>query len=167
MKVIAVDIAFRKSGFVILEHPSGALKFSTTISINKKLSRAEALLSIYDIFEQYFAAELVEDHLLILEDVMTFGHLKAAVAIETARTAAALAYHHVCRRMEVRPHIIYATPGEVKGHFSGKRGAKKPELFEKFITQFPEYAALSLGEDEMDALILGLFAFAKYNLTNE
>lgn len=155
--IFAVDIALRKSGLLLLD-PTGSILYHKVLVVKPKVAYTEAVLQIYDDISETYSfiqKQYAPSHLTtVMEDVAGFVHVKAALAIHAARTAAVLAYHH-----SHIPHkeITYYTPNVVKHWLAGKRGAKKDELLAGLKLQFPQYNYSTLQEDEIDALALGLF----------
>lgn len=155
--IFAVDIALRKSGLLLLD-PASNILYHKILVVKPKVEYTEAMLQIYDDISEtynYIQKQYSPEHLsTVMEDVAGFVHVKAALAIHAARTAAVLAFHH-----SHTPHkdITYYTPNVVKHWLAGKRGAKKDELLAGLKIQFPQYNYSTLKEDEIDALALGLF----------
>ncbi len=154
---LGVDIALRKSGLALLDGDD-KLVYHDIITVPAKVDYTEAVLEIYEkvtaaytFIENKFSPENLTT---VMEDVAGFVHIKAALAIHAARTAAVLAYHH---SHTSNRSIVYYTPNAVKYWLANKRGAKKEELQSAIASRFPQYNYASLGEDEIDALALVLY----------
>lgn len=154
---LGVDIALRKSGLCLMDE-TGNVVYTDTIVIPAKVEYTEAVLKIYEKLSEAYTFILEKfkpEHLTtVMEDVAGFVHIKAALAIHAARTAAVLAYHH---SHTSNKDIAYHTPNVVKHWLTGKRGAKKEELQAALAVRFPQYSYTELTEDEIDALALVLY----------
>lgn len=154
MKTLGIDVAFRKSGILLLDENKKIL-YKETLVIPAKYDFTESIVLLDQKFTATYirvAAEFGEAD-LVVEDILAGAmHIKSALAIHAARAVCIAAYARVHQNLTVR---LY-TPNDVKACMTGTRAAKKEEVLAKMQIKFPEYTYNLLTEDEIDALGLCL-----------
>ena len=151
---IGVDIALRKSGYVVLDEQMNIIQREVVV-IPDKLDYTSSVYELFEKFTTLFKALPAGAELhLVVEDVLAFVHIKSALAIHAARTACILAWHHAHTSNR---NIAYHTPNSVKYWLTKKRGAKKPDVLAAMQAKYPQYAYDTFTEDEVDALALVLY----------
>jgi Holliday junction resolvasome RuvABC endonuclease subunit len=162
MKLMALDVAFRITGYCIFNENRSIDTFSTINFPKKyKLTDANLLYNLYvKLYEDSFSNE--DRKVLAVEDILMGGHYKAALSIHAGRTLAVAAFKNCFPDGE----IYFASPSDVKYYFAGKRGAKKevmkPAVIEKVSDTYGTSVIETMDEDELDAFALGLFIYDKY-----
>jgi len=153
--ILSVDIALRKSGWVLLSDNHTILEHGI-ITVPPKLQYTEASMFVYEKFLELFLRVkkgYPDDIQLVVEDVADFFHKVSALGIHAARTAAILAWKHAHHS---NLNVSYYTPSSVKYFLTNKRGADKELVLSGIKEKYPQYDYSQLAEDEVDALGLAL-----------
>ena len=163
--IVAVDIALRKSGYVVTDD-KGKVIHKGMVLVPPKEKYTTYIQTLYlgflevfrDIQGKFPDAELE----LVVEDVADFFHKTSALGIHAARTACVLAWVnlHISKN-----EVSYYTPSKVKYFLTNKRGADKDLLKSSLQEKYPHIELEGLEEDEIDALALALLHI--HNRTGE
>lgn len=151
--VISVDIAFRKTGLVILNQ-AGEIESHKTLIVKDKIKYVEGMKVLYDLFNQEFQNINTGNYILVVEDVASYVHIKAALSIHAARSAVVIAWMNSDGD---KNRVFMATPNQVKKFYTGKANAGKDAVLAGLKIKYPQYDYTSLTEDEIDALALALY----------
>lgn len=151
--VISVDIAFRKTGLVLLNE-TGEIEKHKTLIVKTKIQYVEGMKILYDLFSNEFESLNTKDYILVVEDVASYVHIKAALSIHAARSAVIIAWMNSDGDKD---RVFMATPNQVKKFYTGKANAGKDAVLSGLKLRYPHYDYTSLTEDEIDALALALY----------
>ena len=151
---VGIDIALRKSGIIVLDENKNII-YKDVLVIKPKFEHIEAVQIIYNYFKDFKLPDDTTEVSWVIEDVLAMVHLKAALSIHAARTAATLGILN--KSHTSNKDIVYYTPNAVKYWLTNKRGGSKDELLVGLKVKFPDYDYDSLTEDERDALALVLY----------
>lgn len=157
MKIISLDPGFDRVGVAILEQTEGSaptLVFSECITTDTKESFVSRIF-----FVCQRVGEIIEEHqptFFAIENLFFTTNKKTAMRVSEARGA--LLYTAQLCNLDVYEY----TPMEIKVAITGYGKATKDDVF--FMTKklIPILETKKYGDDEIDAIAVGLTFFARY-----
>jgi len=159
MRVISIDPGFDRVGVAILEQINGSnpvLVFSECITTNKKDSFISRIFFVCQRVSEIIAE--FNPSFFAIENLFFTTNKKTAMRVSEAR-GALLYISQVCNL------IVYEyTPIEIKVAITGYGKATKEDIF--FMTKklIPILEKKEYGDDEIDAIAVGLTFFARYKI---